>query len=517
MRSKARVWLLGFILAAGCEGTREIPEEESTAAEEIPRPSGLVTRKPGASPGYILYAPLLSDTTYLIDADGLVVHMWKSPHAPQGSVYLTNDGRLLRGARVESKVFRGGGTGGRIEEYDWEGELSWSYPFATDDHVSHHDIEPLPGGNILAIAWERKTAEEAKRAGRRPDVVPEQGVWPDKVVEIEPRRPEGGRIVWEWHAWDHLIQNVDPELPNYGDPATHPHRIDINGDGGPKAVDPEELAELKALGYVSEDTDASDLSSDLFHTNAVAYNEALDQIGLSTPNFSEIWILDHGTTTAEARTGTGGRFRRGGDLLYRWGNPAAYGRHENRPRQLFAQHDVRWIPDGLPGAGRLTIFNNDVPGPGEKNYSQVVEIAPPVDEEGRYLTSDGGPFGPDEPAWKYEAPDQTSFYSDFISGAQRLPNGNTLICQGRDGRIFEVTPDGEIVWDYWTPYSGTVTLADGSQPQPVEGFTYAVFRATKIPPDHPALEGRELAPLDPQPVPIAREYLAEEPEKKESR
>jgi hypothetical protein len=81
-----------------------------------------------------------------------------------------------------------------------------------------------------------------------------------------------------------------------------------------------------------------------------------------------------------------------------------------------------------------------------------------------------------------------------------------LICQGRRGWIFEVTPEGGIVWKYWTPYSGTVTMVDGLQPSPVEKFTYAIFRATKIPPDCPALAGRELKPFDPQPPPISREY-----------
>ncbi|MGH9335684.1 MAG: aryl-sulfate sulfotransferase, partial [Vicinamibacteria bacterium] len=497
--------ILCLTLTLGCGGALE--ESDDAASKDVERPGGLTVSKPGAAAGYVLYAPLLSDTTYLIDADGLVVHTWTSRYAPEGSVHLLENGHLLRGARVESKVFEGGGTGGLIEEYTWDGELVWSFPFASDDHMSHHDLASLPNGNLLAIAWERKTAEEARNAGRRPDLVPEQGLWPDKVVEIEPTPPEGGVIVWEWHVWDHLVQNVDETLPNFGDPAAHPHRIDVNGDGEPREVDPEDLEQLKALGYVSDDADAADLSSDFLHTNAVAYNADLDQIALSTPNFSEIWIIDHGTTTEEAAGSTGGRWSRGGDLLYRWGNARTYGRHQNVPRQLFHQHDVHWIPEEHPGAGHLMIFNNDVPGPNERNYSAVLQIEPPLDAGGRYLVPESGPFGPSEPVWKYEDPG--TFHSDFISGAQRLENGNTLICQGRDGRFFEVTPDGDIVWEYWTPYSGTVTLADGSQPQPVRSFTYAVFRATKIPPDHPALTGRDLTPLDPQPPPVSREYVQE--------
>lgn len=471
-----------------------------SAADAAERPSGVIVSSDEATPGYVLFSPLLSDTTYLLDNDGLVVHTWKSPYAPQGFVYLRDNGNLLRGARVESSIFNGGGAGGRLEEYTWDGELVWSFEFPPDERLTHHDVAILPNGNLLAIAWERKTAEEARRAGRRAELVPEQGIWPGMIAELEPTPPEGAKVVWEWHVWDHWIQNRDESLPNYGDPATHPHRIDINGDGAPPEVDPEELERLKALGYVSEDTEPEDLSSDLLHINAVDYNAELDQIALSTPRFDEIWIIDHSTTTEEAAGSTGGRWGRGGDLLYRWGNASAYGRHESTAQQLYAQHDVRWIPDGSPGAGNLTIFNNDVPGSGEgQSHSTVVEIAPPVHDDGSYVVPDTAPFGPKEPQWTYRAPEPKSFFSAFISGAHRLPHGNTFICEGDDGRFFEITPEGEIVWEYWSRYSGDVRMADGSTPHPVDKFHYAAFRATKILPDDPALAGRDLAPLDPQP------------------
>ncbi|PYJ01816.1 MAG: hypothetical protein DME25_17445 [Verrucomicrobia bacterium] len=162
-----------------------------------------------------------------------------------------DNGNLLRGAREPKlEVFKGGGQGGRIQEFSWDGKLLWDWKYATTNHLLHHDIEPLPNGNILAIAWEAKSAKEANRAGRRPDLTPQAGLWPDKIIEVEPQRPNGGRVVWEWHMWDHLIQNHDPEKAKYGDPSQHPERIDINGDGEAPKVDPAELARLKALGYV---------------------------------------------------------------------------------------------------------------------------------------------------------------------------------------------------------------------------------------------------------------------------
>ena len=475
-------------------------EEAADAAVEVPR--GLRVNNAGATPGYVLFPPLLSGTTYLIDQDGQVVHTWESDYAPSGSVYFRENGNLIRTAREPVvEIFKGGGQGGRIQEFTWDGELVWEFVHASADHLLHHDIEPLPNGNFLVISWEKKTVEEARQAGRRPELLPEAGLWPDMILEIEPTRPEGARVVWEWHMWDHLIQDHDPKAENYGDPAERPWRININGDGKLQEIDPAELERLKALGYVPDDADAEDLNSDLLHTNAVAYNAELDQIVVSTHHFNEIWIIDHSTTTQQAAGSSGGRGGRGGDLLYRWGNPRTYGRGAETDQKLFGQHDVRWVRDGLPGAGHLTVFNNALEGP-EGNYSAIFEIATPLTSQGRYELTESGAFGPSEPVWSYTAPDKVSFSSGFISGAERLANGNTLICSGAHGRFLEVTPDGEIVWEYWTLYSGNIQTPDGSTPHPVGNNTYAVFRATKIPPDHPGLSGRDLKPLDPQPAPV---------------
>jgi hypothetical protein len=240
--------------------------------------------------------------------------------------------------------------------------------------------------------------------------------------------------------------------------------------------------------------------------NAVDYHPGLDQIALSVPALGEVWILDHSTTSAEAASSRGGRAGRGGDLLYRWGNPAAYGRGQGSPKRFFFQHDVRWIPEGFPRAGNLTVFNNGRDRP-DRLVSTVEEIRPPLAPGGRYALEDGRPYGPAELAWTWELPPDR--FSPFISGAERLANGNTLVCSGADGILLEVNAAGEIVWEYRNPYTGDVRLADGSFPNATIGsFPYAVFRATRIPPDHPGLTGRKLAPLDPQPPWAAPPALA---------
>jgi hypothetical protein len=489
----------GRVAVSESVSENEVETVGTPFAATDPEARGLVLNTGDAAPGYVLFSPLLSTTTYLVDVDGRVVHTWESDFAPGAGLYLLDNGNLLRSARdPEITSFRAGGVGGLIEEYDWDGELVWKWGIGNEERVLHHDIEPLPNGNVLALGWEVKDRDEALRAGRRPDLVPEQGLWPDFIVEIEKLPPDEGSVVWEWHVWDHIVQDHDQRAANYGSPAGNPHRLDINA-GQAKVVDDEELAQLKALGYVPDDAEKKDLESDFLHINAVTYNPRLDQIALSVPSLGEIWILDHSTSAADAGASVGGRSGRGGDLLYRWGNPAAYGWGAEADKRLFYQHDVRWIPDSWEGGGNLTIFNNGGGRP-DGDWSSVIEIAPPIRPDGSYLREPDSAFGPVDPVWTYQAEEPTSWFAPFISGAHRLKNGHTVICSGPDGRFFEIGHNGTIVWEYRNPFSGGARLSDGTMPQPgLDERPFATFRVTKIPADHPALIGRDLRPLDPQP------------------
>ena len=130
--------------------------------------------------------------------------------------------------------------------------------------------------------------------------------------------------------------------------------------------------------------------------NSVDYNAALDQIVVSVHEFSEIWIIDHSTTTAEAAGHTGGRSGKGGDLLYRWGNPRVYRAGTKADQTLFAQHNAQWIPRGLPGEGHMLVFNNGGQRP-DGSYSSVDELVLPVDGQGRYTREPGASYGPKKP------------------------------------------------------------------------------------------------------------------------
>lgn len=112
---------------------------------------------------------------------------------------------------------------------------------------------------------------------------------------------------------------------------------------------------------------------------------------------------------------------------------------------LFSQHDATWIDDGYPGAGNILVFNNGKNRP-DGDYSSVDEIEPPVNADGSYTLDASGSYEPQALTWTYS--DSSWFYSTNISGAQRLANGNTLVCSGADGIFFEVTSDKEVVWKY---------------------------------------------------------------------
>jgi len=351
----------------------------------------------------------------------------------------------------------GGGAGGRVQEFTWDGELVWDFELASDTQLLHHDIERLPNGNVLMIVWERKTAEEAIAAGRNPRLQGNRDLQPDFLVEVKPTGKTTGEIVWEWHIWDHLIQDHDSTKASHGDVAAHPELIDINyTEGWAEQLSEKEAEKLRSLGYLGPRGRglAGPRGPDWTHTNSIAYNAQLDQIVLSVHAFHEIWVIDHSTTTEEAAGHAGGRSGKGGDLLYRWGNPRAYRAGKHADQRLFAQHDACWIPPGLPGEGHLMVFNNGRGRP-EGNYSSVDEIVPPpVDKQGRYARKSGAAFGPEKPVWSYAAPKKAEFFASHICGAHRLPNGNTIICSGERATIFEVTPQKEVVWKYTNPRRG---------------------------------------------------------------
>jgi PKD repeat protein len=449
-----------------------------TVASSSERTIGLMVNDSRAFDGYLLFSPKQNTMTYLINNEGRIINQWTTSQYPPGqSAYLLENGHLLRACQTKGKLSSGGGEGGRVEEYDWDGNLVWELDFSTDTYMQHHDIRMLPNGNLLMLVVERKTYAEVLAAGfnpakLQPEIQQKGMMLPDAVVEIQPTRPVGGIVVWEWHVWDHLIQDYDATKANYGVVALHPELIDAAGD-------------QKILPAFWN------------HMNSIDYNPTLDQIALSVRGNSEVWIIDHSTTTAEAGGHTGGRRGKGGDLLYRWGNPLTYRAGTTVDQRYFQQHDVEWVRPGYPGAGNLICFNN---GLGRGNNSTVDEFTPVMNADGSYPVSAGLAFSPRDLIWTYRGTDSDPMYSENISGAHRLPNGNTIICAGANGLFLEVTTGGEIVWKYICPVDQNGPLKQGTQPpaNPVRaGETMnSVFRIYKYASSYAAFAGRTLTPGD---------------------
>ena len=371
---------------------------------------------------YNLIAPMRQETAYLVNHNGDIVHTWELQGLTATSAYLLPDGQLVRTVIVENPPFVAGGRAGGVERIAWDGQVLWKYEIADDRFHSHHDIEVLPNGHILVLSWERLTREEALAAGRLPSAIPEDGVFAETVFELKPSGQSSAEIVWQWRLADHLVQDIDDGRNNFGVIADHPERVNFN--------------------YIRDVQ-----SPDWVHANALDYNEDLDQVLISAHSFNEFWVIDHSTTPAEAAGSNGGRSGKGGDLLYRWGNPHAYARGTVEDQKLFNQHDVEWIPGLHPGHGRILLFNNGVGRP-EGEYATIDEIIPPINSEGRYELDPSGRYGPPSASPVYQAGVPEDFVATFLSGAQRLRNGNTLITVGPVGRAFEVTPAGETVWVY---------------------------------------------------------------------
>ena len=379
--------------------------------------------------GFALYNAQGSNTTYLIDENQNIAHTWDMNTECNYTVALKENGNLVRGTKGNTSVFSNGNIAagaGIVQEIAPDGSIVWSFDYADNDHVSHHDLT-LVGDNVLLTAYEKKTSTELNAAGFNNA---SSDKWPTHFVELEPDGNGGANIVWEWHIWDHMCQDTDPNGPNYvSNISDYPELININmiqAQGGPGGG-----------------------GGDWFHVNGVDYNEDLDQIVFSSRFASEIYIIDHSTTTAEAATHSGGNSGMGGDILYRWGNPSNYGMSGTQIIDN-AVHDPRWIiDDGRPNGGFLQIFNNS----GVSNSVSAIDgIDTPWDTATHtYLRTPGQAFEPSSYTTRYEC----AYSASGQSASDRMSNGNIYVNasggQGGAGVMYELDAvTGQIIWG---PYS----------------------------------------------------------------
>lgn len=364
--------------------------------------------------GYALYANQNQNNAYLIDDEGDIAFNWNLPSSANYACALDDNGNFVYGAVNPGNQLNGAAVGGKVVSIDSNNDIVWQYTYSNSDHVSHHDICLMPSGNVLLIAWEVMSSSELQNAGYDN---PNGEKWPTHIVEVQ-QNGTGGEIVWEWHIKDHFIQDHDSNEDNYGVVADHPELMDINvsaGGGGPGPG-----------------------GGDWFHVNGIDYNPELDQIVFSARHLSEIFVIDHSTTTAEAAGHTGGNAGMGGDFLYRWGNPDNYGAPGSQVIPA-AVHDARWVKSGRPNAGYIQIFNNEG---GSGGSSTVDAINPPLNGYNYDLTA-GQAYAPSSYDLRHDCIED----SDGQSASDRMSNGNIFVCPA-DEYMYEVDDQDNVVWQY---------------------------------------------------------------------
>lgn len=410
-----------------------------------------------AHPSYVLFSGADS-ITRLIDLNGTVIHQWPYAGVPPRILDpALNSGRVgdVGVQLTDSGDPRGGiYANGTIGQLDWAGERVWEWGTQAAGGAArqNHDWELLPGGNRLILATFPRVV-----SGLGDDVVGDQG-----LVEVTP----DGEVVWQWLAGDHLDEF------GFSEAGWAALRETV-------ARDPED-----PWGYLEMNSAKS-----LGHNHWDDPVFAADNILVSFRKANIIAVIEKSTGAVVWRLGP-----------YYTAEAGAQHQRINAhkvPRpldQTSGQHNPHMIAPGLPGAGNILVFDNQggagyPPAPlGIYAGSRVLEIDPSTrDIVWQYTAEDSG-----LPSW--------AFFSSFVSNAQRLPNGNTLIDEGMQGRLFQVTPDGDVVWEYHSPYQGYGVAGEPEVKQPrVPGvdrlsLTSLVYRAQAVPFDW-APAGTAVEPL----------------------
>ena len=361
---------------------------------------------------YLLVNDASSNRVYLMNKEKAeILHEWNLSARLGNDAELLPDGTLLAIVESENPNFSFGGFGGVVKIFNPDNTVAWEYEYASDTYLSHHDVQKLPNGNILFLAWQKKSAEESIQAGYSLN----QETYPESIIEINPLTKT---IVWEWHSWNHLIQDFDANKDNFGVISENPHLIDVN--------------------YNLLD------NGDIMHANGIDYDEVNDLIYISVNFYHEIWVIDHSTTIEESNSHNGGNFNKGGDLIYRFGNPSAYRNFEGT--RLFFNNHFPNILKSSELCSDLLIFNN-----GTNNFQSIIYELKVSNPPSLLSSFNNEP----EISWSFQHPD---LFSPRVSGAVRLSNGNTLIAEGDYG-YWEVTNTGEVVWKfsgngfYWRGYA----------------------------------------------------------------
>ena len=481
LSSAFRLGLLAFVTATSLH-----------AYEALQGPTELLYwDKTNSYSGYTWFG--VRGKTYLLDMEGRVMHTW-----PIG----TNPHLLTNGNVLDASTDDPSGFGG-FKEVDWNGSNVWSYTETRANYVPHHDFlrifnPKLNAYTTLYIANKTVSSNQCIAAGCNPaNGKSYTNAQMDAIVEVD----MSGTIVWEWWFYNHLIQDYDATKTNYvgsgSSISNYPGRLNANITGMP-------------------------VQKDWLHCNGIDYNQALDQIAINSVR-GEFYVIDHGNTFIAGNPSNSISLATtaAGDFLHRFGDPARY--NQGSPpsiltnwtesttgnKQMGGAHHISWIPEGFPGAGHFTVFNNAQNMFEHAQSSYAFEIDPylnaQTNETAAYVNPPDAGYNTWQPpvantglnpkamskqiVWSYSPKASHGMTSHIGGGVQRLPNGNTLICSDTEGHIIEVTPGGDAVWEYINPVTSDGILKFKRDNWPMYN---SIFRAFRIGTNDPALAGRTL-------------------------
>jgi len=400
--------------------------------------------------GYTVLSPLNTQAAIVIDMNGTVVKQWDGfVNSAGGPVRVYPDGGVIAAngtnpPRQESLELVARDFSGKIlwrfdrneQIQTRDGKMIWSarqhHDWQREDYpAGYYSPEARPsiqGGNTLILTH----VNHAKPA------IADATLEDDRLIEVSP----AGEIVWQWVASDHLDE--------FGfSPAAR------------AAIKTAAAAPVGRAGGAGGGANAERRSFDWLHVNAATYvgpnrwfdagdrRFAPNNIIISSRQSSFIVIVG-----------------RDGKIVWRIGPDFLESNELRTLRQIIGQHNPHLIPKGLPGAGNLLVFDNG----GASGYGAPTPVSPDGGSVYQRAGSRVLEINPTtlELVWSYTGP---RLFSTNISGAQRLPNGNTMITEGAPGRLLEVTNDRKIVWEYIYPVFGGANQTNG------------VYRGYRIPYD----------------------------------
>lgn len=352
-------------------------------------------------PGFTLFH--VEGTVYLIDMNGEICHLWGG--ASPDSKYLGN-GNLLTGIGGRSAVsltrhHTAAGCASKAAELSWEGNAVWTYEIEPGTEL-HHDLARMDNGNTLLLLRNWAEAPEGWAAYKEPQnlwyVLPREKPLKKPVLNdfIREVNP-AGETVWEWHSVDHFE--------------------DFDWD--------EKTREAVAVS-----------GGDWLHANSI---EVLPDGNILTSfnRASMVAIIERET----------------GNIIWTWGTG------ENG---TVGQHGPTLISEGYQGAGNILIYDNGG-GNGyegkKRGYTRLIEVNPETDEiEWEYVNLPMNWMRNHHAMGPTMMHHVRRFFSPAWGSVQRLPNGNTLSVDSAGNRLFEITYEGEIVWEYISPYMGSAVL-----------------------------------------------------------